>query len=176
LRTISAYKLSSTSCSDYIYIPLHIEPEATVDIAAHLYKDQWKISSELSLISKKLVYCKIHPSDKNFNAIRYVIPILINNTLVVTTCEPPSYLQRVGTFTLTGTAGMEARSNGEDYYTPTNVFYGKEFSKVSQTYQPKSMAVKSWDGFIRDPLLNDAVLSQKNINNLSNAIKDALSR
>lgn len=122
---------------DYVYFPLHTQPESSIDVQASLYSNQIEFVKSICRvlpIGKKL-YVKVHPTDVDgqplsfFNNIAKIPGVVLVNynfpssELIVNACC---------VITMTGTAGMEAALRGIPVVTFSDNFYN-EFPTVVQS-------------------------------------------
>lgn len=166
-QTLNSFVGPVDYTKNYVYFPLHLQPEATTSCLGGIYCDQMLALERLSEIIPKdwYIYIKENPKQtylmrsKNFfNRLRY-----IKNAMVVPTTESSAKLIKNAKIvsTISGTAGWEALCEGKPVILFGNAFY-KRFEGVFVYNKELSFA--------------DVVKHKVDANKLDNDLNNLLSR
>ena len=137
---------------DYIYFPLHTQPESSIDVQASLYCNQIEFVKSICRVlplGKKL-YVKVHPTDVDGQPLSFFkniaeIPGVVLVNYDYSSSELISNASCV--ITMTGTAGMEAALRGIPVITFSDNFYNefptvvqsKGFESLQEILKPESL-------------------------------------
>lgn len=173
-------KPTSYTDQDYIYVPLHLQPELTTSALGSIYVDQ---TIALSIASKlaHMTGCKVLCKDNPKQSYPYRSPFFFE------TCEAIKNLYFVDastssrdliinaslTITVTGTAGLEAVAMGVPVYCLGDAWW-KTVAGVAKTFEEAYLSIKKQRKLHqfkhkRSISSNSAIGLRKDLNRLANA-------
>lgn len=122
--------------SNYVFFPLHTQPESSIDVQASLYSNQVEFIKNICRVlpHELKLYVKVHPTDVDGQPLSFFRKISkIPGAILVDYNFPSSDLISNASciITMTGTAGIEAALKGIPVITFSNNFYN-EFPTVKQ--------------------------------------------
>lgn len=172
-------KIITTRCSNYIFYPLHVVPEATVNIVAPTKINQVDNIFKLSKIypNMKIIF-KPHPNGDSLRWYDY-INLLKNKKIFISfiTSEELILNSKI-VYTISGTAGLEAIKLNKEVYVDSNIFFSKHPLNLKNKYDGDNFEnyifQYTFPGFYQDPILYANVLEEKNIENYINIFKRVL--
>jgi hypothetical protein len=157
----------------YIYYPLHVVPEATVNIVAPSKVDQKKnIFNLLKKYNDYIVIFKPHPNGDSLKFLDY-IKLLVNKRVFITFLKSQKLLKKADiVYTISGTAGLEALMKGKKVIIDSTIFFSKHPLNINYKGKENFLNnLKYFNGFFQDPILYDNVLKEENIKKLANIFK-----
>jgi hypothetical protein len=202
-RHLKKYSLEDVSTFKYIYIPLHKQPEASIDVIGRYYEDQktnilniWRV-----LPRNWKIVIKEHPTALGDRGISFFYDLLQYQDIRLVDEKVNSYsliLHSECVVTVSGTAAYEAGLIGKCAITLAPAFFNglagvnhitleefkscRNFSELLERKEmgmekrdfSKKLMMQSYSGTISDPALDTYAMSEGNLENLKNAFLNIL--
>jgi hypothetical protein len=199
------HNLSEFINRKYVYVALHKQPEASIDVIGIYYENQlqniiniWRVIPD-----DHLLLIKEHPNAIGDRSIFFYDKISkLENVFFLNEYEDSAniILSSVATFTVSGTVAYEASLYGKKSFTFAPTFFNKiencqnisidlfrakkNFTEITQINNENKMNKNdflkyvyqnSYKGIIGDPITNIKTINQDNIENVSKAFMELIS-